>query len=193
MHLERDDGQPTRRPTRSVGTNTDDSAQPVHLPTDVTTNLEQSKLRHALIIAINRFANDINVGTFNKLLELLVSLLCYDDILTLTNQLWQVLFKAVGINTNPTDFIVLSLNTMSLLEQANKSNIVYKLVRCLATKRPGSEDPLLPLDRMPFGLIQYQIDFFNSTHISQVCQKHKIVNSSLQVYLFYSFYYHLTK
>ena len=54
MHLERDDGQPTRRLTRSVGTNTDDSAQPAHLPTDVTRNLEQSKLRHALIIAINR-------------------------------------------------------------------------------------------------------------------------------------------
>ena len=45
--------------------------------------------------AINRFANDINVGTFNKLL---VSLLCYDDILTLTNHLKQVLFKSVGIN-----------------------------------------------------------------------------------------------
>lgn len=27
--------------------------------------------------------------------------------------------------------------------------------------------PILPLDRMPFGLIQYQLEFFNAAHICQ--------------------------
>jgi hypothetical protein len=54
------------------------------------------------------------------------------------------------------------------LQRANKPNILYKLAYCIATKKPGTTEPLFPLDRMPFGLVQHQIEFFSSTNVSQV-------------------------
>ena len=109
-----------------------------------------------------------------------MSLLCFNDILNIATKLWKVLFTAYNINTNPADFIALSLNAMLLLQQANKSNIVYKLAYCLGTKRPGSDQPLLPLEPMPFGIIQYQVDFFSCTNISQVCAKYHTCKDRVQ-------------
>eukprot|EP00058_Branchiostoma_floridae_P012267 XP_002597755.1 hypothetical protein BRAFLDRAFT_77342 [Branchiostoma floridae] len=34
--------------------------------------------------------------------------------------------------------------------------------------RPGTSIPLLQLDRMPFGLIQYKLGFYNATNVYQI-------------------------
>ena len=40
-----------------------------------------------------------------------------------------------------------------------------------SVKRAGKAGkPLMPLDRMPFGLIEYQLEFFTATNIMQVCR-----------------------
>ena len=170
--LEKGDNQPTKQPCRSIGTMTD-STVAVHVPREVDTDdtcvLQQSTLHNPLRQAIDHFAKETNAGTFIELLDVFVPLLHFNDVLNLANKLWKVLFTTFNINTNPADFIVLSLDAMLLLQQANKSNLVYKVAYCLGTKRPGSDQPLLPLERMPFGLIQYQFDFFRSTNSSQVC------------------------
>ena len=52
---------------------------------------------------------------------------------------------------------------MKLLQSQGKTNLVYRFAYVIATARPESDESLLPLNRMPFGLIEYQIDFFSST------------------------------
>lgn len=73
-----------------------------------------------------------------------------------------------GINTNPGNFATLSVKAMKVLQENGKNNLLYKFGYCIANTRPGSEEPLFPINRMPFGLIEYQIEFFSSTNIAQV-------------------------
>ena len=76
-----------------------------------------------------------------------------------------------GINTNTGNFATLSVKAMKVLQENGKNNLLFKFGYCIATTRPGSEEPLFPLNRMPFGLVEYprQIEFFSSTNIAQVC------------------------
>ena len=55
------------------------------------------------------------------------------------------------------------------LQRANRSNMLLGLARCCGTQRTesGKSTTLLPLTRMPTGLIEYQINFFTSSHKSQ--------------------------
>ena len=73
-----------------------------------------------------------------------------------------------GINTNPGDFATVSVKAMKVLQENGKNNLLYKFGYCIATTRPGSEEPLFPMNRMPFGLVEYQIEFFSSTSIALV-------------------------
>ena len=73
-----------------------------------------------------------------------------------------------GIDSNPADFASLSVNAMKKLQVQKKNNLVYKFVFCIAKNLPGSDETLFPMDRMPFGLVEYQIEFFSTTNIMQV-------------------------
>ena len=74
----------------------------------------------------------------------------------------------VDIDTNPADFASLSVKAMEVLQSHQKNNLLYKFANCIATARPGSKEMLFPLNRMPLGLVEYQIEFFASTNIVQV-------------------------
>ena len=74
-----------------------------------------------------------------------------------------------GINTNPGNFATLSVKAMKVLQENGKNNLLLKFGYCIATTRPESLEPLFPINRMPFGLVEYQIEFFSSTNIGQVC------------------------
>ena len=73
-----------------------------------------------------------------------------------------------GINSNPANFAELAVQAMKHLQEKGKSNLMYKFPMCIATNRPGSNDSLFPLDRMPLGLVEHQIEFFSATNIMQV-------------------------
>ncbi|KAI8499091.1 hypothetical protein Bbelb_235440 [Branchiostoma belcheri] len=75
---------------------------------------------------------------------------------------------ARNINTYPTDFFSKSIHAMNTLQDNNKPNLLYRFAQILSTNRPGTNIPLLQLDRMPFGLIQYQLEFYSSTNVHQV-------------------------
>ena len=91
-----------------------------------------------------------------------------EDVCKVANALFLKLANARGIMTNPGDFVSLSLCAMKVLQDHHKANLVYKFTYCLANKRSGTEEPIFPLDRMPFGLVAYQIEFFACTNIMQV-------------------------
>ena len=84
------------------------------------------------------------------------------------DQLYFTLAEKKGIDTYPYGFATLSTNAMLRLQNAKKQNLVFKFAQCIANNRPGTEDPLMPLTRMPFGLIEYQILFFSSVTSAKV-------------------------
>ena len=70
-----------------------------------------------------------------------------------------------GITRNPLSFASTSLNAMKLLQDSGKPNLISKWSRCIWG--PDGK-PKLDFDRMPFGLIEYQIEFFSCTNVMQV-------------------------
>ena len=66
-------------------------------------------------------------------------------------------------------FIPLSLKAMRKLQLAGRSNMVYGLIRCVALPdNAGTSSSRLPLDRMPTGYIEHQINSFDANHCSNV-------------------------
>lgn len=70
-------------------------------------------------------------------------------------------------------FISKSLKAMQKLEENGKNNLVSKFARGIADERPESNESLFPLNRMPFGLVEYQIEFFTATHVQQVFDQYR--------------------
>ena len=73
-----------------------------------------------------------------------------------------------SITSNPRTFVSLSLNSMKRLEDNGKPNLAFKFCQGVALDRPDKSGPLIPIHRMPFGLIQYCIEFFTCTNVMQV-------------------------
>ena len=57
---------------------------------------------------------------------------------------------------------------MVLLQENNKSNLLYKFAFAICNKDPVTNYSIFLMDHMPFGL-EYQIEFFSCTNINQVC------------------------
>jgi len=91
------------------------------------------------------------------------------------NQLLEIADKAFcklaiknGSSSNPGDFASNSVMAMKRLQAAEKNNLLYKFAECIAKRRPGSQEYLMQLDKMPFGPIEYQLEFFTCTNSDQV-------------------------
>ena len=69
-----------------------------------------------------------------------------------------------GIATNPAGFSSISVKAMKRLKE-HKKTILCTSFRCalhsFGSNQPGTDDPLFTLTCMPFGLVEYQINFFS--------------------------------
>lgn len=87
-------------------------------------------------------------------------------------QLDEMYFKIAlmeGISSNPKCFISTSIKAMKRLEAEKKVNLVYKFCQMLIDVNHFDHSScLLRLDRMPFGLLDYVIQFFTCTNTRQV-------------------------
>ena len=72
------------------------------------------------------------------------------------------------------DFIRLSLDAMNHLERKGKSNIMYKLAYVLGTMREDKTDSRMPVSRAPFGLLEYNINFFAANNVQAVSKNIQI-------------------
>ena len=90
------------------------------------------------------------------------------DVVDLLDKLYSWTACKKGITSNIRTFLQLSLDAMKRLEDNNKVNLVLKFCQGLALDRPDKTGPLIPIHRMPFGLLQYCIEFFTSTNVMQV-------------------------
>lgn len=75
--------------------------------------------------------------------------------------------KSTTLRSVP-NFIQFSVNGMNHLKQCSRSNVIYSLAKSLGTLRPDESDSLLPAKRMPMGLIEYCVNFFNANRVQQV-------------------------
>lgn len=98
----------------------------------------------------------------------LASLMENDDLEKLLNKLFMHLALEHNITSNTGNFCTLSIAAMKLLKENNKNNLLYKFAFALCNTKPGTDEPAFPMDRMPFGLVEYQIEFFSCTNVKQV-------------------------
>ena len=100
--------------------------------------------------------------------------ICFDHIEYLgerenvLNNMYLQVANNMGINTNPADYASMSLAAMVEVQNNRKPNLVYKWSQCLTRKSEGK--PVLQMNRMPLGLIQFQIEFFSCTNSTQVSE-----------------------
>ena len=114
----------------------------------------------------------------DKALKVAISTLEMGELNEIANFSFLELANKNGIDTNPADFASLSVKAMKRLKEHNKNNLVYKFSMCIDSNQPGKDDPLFALTRMPFGLVEYQIEFFCATNIMQVCYMYMYIWST---------------
>ena len=91
------------------------------------------------------------------------------DVLSIIEQLYACLATKMGIASTVLSFM---RPLEAMRRRTNKVNLVVKFCQGLVLDRPDKSGPLIPLHRMPFGLLQYCIEFFTCTNVMQV-----IINS----------------
>ena len=73
------------------------------------------------------------------------------------------------MTSNPRHFASISIKAMQCLQMEKKPNLVYKFSEMLTLQKCGNPaEPVIQLGRMPFGLIEYVIQFFVTPHVKQV-------------------------
>ena len=117
-----------------------------------------------------KLLESLSVGDQISCLRTVIQSQNMHDTEQLANMAFYELASKKGINSYPRDFSAVASDEMVRLQKNSKSNVLYKFAKCLADSRPGSDEPLMPITKMPFGLIEYQIDFFyNSGQVSSYC------------------------
>ena len=76
----------------------------------------------------------------------------------------------VGINDGyvPANFLQLAGSSFKNLQVTGKENTLYFLARSVGESRPGGSGPRMSLDRMPFGLIHHNLQFFAKDNVSNL-------------------------
>ena len=73
----------------------------------------------------------------------------------------------------PPTFLELSLKAMTQLQKSGRSNVMFGLAKGLGVQRVDGSDSLIPTTRMPMGLLEYVINFYQSSKV------HCIVTSTI--------------
>ena len=112
--------------------------------------------------------NALAVTVSNVILAFLKNVDDMDIVMSIMDDL-SVWFAAIkGIVSYPKNFVQTSLAAMKRLEANGKSYLVYKFCQVLAFDRPDKSGPLIPINRMPFGLLENCMKFFTCTNVTQV-------------------------
>ena len=121
-----------------------------------------------LLLLLSQLCQSFGVTCLLDLVLKLAVLLPRNELIVCADKVFLHLADLQGETCNPVNYVSLSLEAMKTLSIISQSSLICKFVYMLGTKRPGSGEPLMPINRMPFGLMQYQIEFFSSTNVMQV-------------------------
>jgi len=120
------------------------------------------------VLSVTQLSSDMRKALINQIYQPLD----FQEKLELMDKQFLDAAVSKGIDTNPADFTSLSLGAMMVLKENGKPNLIHTWAKCVY-----GEDgkPLMPVNRMPFGLIQYQMQFFTATNVMQVSRKSHFV------------------
>ena len=150
-------------------TATDHIDQDLNLSPSLTGKLScLSKSQHKDLIIEGLRLLGSNVDVIVQLIKILLLEQPDLDVLAITDQLYALVAENMGLTSTVLGFVRLSLEAMRRLELNDKVNLVIKFCQGFANERPDKSGPLIPLHRMPFGLLQYCIEFFTCTNVMQV-------------------------
>ena len=138
------------------------------LATHIMEKLALPLLKSTLLKLLPKVLPSLCVSDVTEFLSSLSKIASRDALLSVADSLVSSVASKTGLSWNVKGFLDTACRAMCELEAHDKPNVVYFLCRCIADKKEDGKTPILPLDRMPFGLIQYQLEFFNATHICQV-------------------------
>ena len=114
-------------------------------------------------------ASCMDLQSFELHCSQFLSKLAFDDQLSFLSKMYSAVCKSAGFVEIPIDFLKLAADGMKHLRDCDRTNVIYHFARVVGTMRNDKSDSLLPARRMPMGLIEYSINFFNAEHINQVC------------------------
>ena len=67
-----------------------------------------------------------------------------------------------------TDFLELVVKASKHILQCGRANVVYGVARAIGLVRPDGSDSRLPAKRMPMGLLEHMVNFYNADSYPQV-------------------------
>lgn len=135
----------------------------------LTTSQVSDLIVEGLMYLVKETSGNAPAATVNNvLLAFLKNVDDMDIVMSIMDDLSLWFAGIKGIVSYPKNFVQTSLAAMKRLEANGKSNLVYKFCQGLAFDRPERSGPLIPINRMPFGLIEYCIEFFTCTNVMQV-------------------------
>ena len=106
-----------------------------------------------------------------KLLELMSTMTSKFISALMQTLFWQYMSALYGDEIKkfvPSDFVDLCCKGIHVLNKNGKDNILYYLAKGLGTPRADESGPSLPIDRMPFGLLSYNIRYFALDAVNKV-------------------------
>jgi hypothetical protein len=118
-----------------------------------------------LVAVINECLSLLEPHNLESIIRPAIYSLSKEQKLVMMDKMFADLCQSAGIIANLRSFVSLSVEAMSVLQNAGKPNLIHKWAKCIVGENGV---PLMPINRMPFGLIQYQMEFFTSTNIMQV-------------------------
>lgn len=137
---------------------------------------QRSELFKHLVASMSSSALSEELGSVPSFLNLY-------SLVTFISSLFSLLLSKADSTTNSTILSLLdNLVFMFLKEKGLKSeHLVTVMTNCMSTLAASNKSPhiverfansiasgTMPLHRMPFGLMEYQINFFSASHINQV-------------------------
>ena len=125
--------------------------------------LDHTNLADILLHAVSNLTNPKDI---EPIALQMFSGVSEDDKVALLDKLFCNLAAQAGLKSNLNTFVSLSIEAMKKLQTAGKHNLVYKWPKCIVGDKGK---PFMALDKMPFGLIEYQMEFFTATNVMQVC------------------------
>lgn len=72
-----------------------------------------------------------------------------------------------GVKIDP-DFLQLCFSASRYLKQCNRTNVVYGIAKAIGRMQLDGSDSRLPAKKMPMGLLEQMVNFFNADSYSEV-------------------------
>ena len=112
-------------------------------------------------------SNQVRSHNSDFVLEILEPMSTDDQLKFMANFLTKFANTHYDVHVN-SDFLQFFLDASRHLKECNRPNVVYGVAKAIGRMRPDRSDSRLPAKRMPMGLLQHMVNFFNADTYNKV-------------------------